>query len=301
MSDQATKLRRLVGERAAVARGSVAVQPAREKRARVLAVTSGKGGVGKTHIAVNLAVALASRGRKVMLFDADLGLANVNILLGLTPEETLADVVSGKSDIFDILLTGPAGVKVVPGASGIPFLANLGAAERERLLGDLSRLEAAADVLVIDTGAGIADTTVSFAAAADEILVLTTPEPTSMMDAYAMVKTLSRHGSHGRLSLAVNMASNRIEAGRIGGRVSEIARDYIGVQVDPIGYVVRDPHVTLALRKRTPLVLAYPAAQASACVRTLARNLASRMGVVSERGRGGFFARLKSLFVRGAV
>lgn len=301
MADQATRLRSLMDRSASAAAERPPRGPKRSGAARVLAVTSGKGGVGKTHVAVNLAVALAARRRRVVLFDADLGLANVDILLGLKPEYTLSHVVEGKKSVKDVLLDGPAGLKVLPGSSGIPFLANLTARQREHLLSDLSGLEENADVIIIDTGAGISDNTIEFAAAADQILVVTTPEATSVTDAYATVKTLARREGRGGLMLCVNMAANRVQATRIGGRISEVAREFLDVELVPAGYVVKDEHIALALRKRTPLVLSYPNAQASACLRMLSTTAASRLGITGGGRRGGFFAKIRSLFTRGAV
>jgi flagellar biosynthesis protein FlhG len=307
VSDQATKLRELARMRASEeavdsAPGSPPVLLAERKHlARVIAVTSGKGGVGKTHVSVNLAVALALRGKRVVIFDADLGLANVDILLGLKPVYTLSDVVAGSRDVFDILLDGPAGVQVVPGASGIPYLANLGPADREHMLSDLARLESAADVLVIDTGAGISETTTSFVSFADEILVVATPEATSITDAYAMIKVISRRERHGRFSLVVNMAQNRIEAERVSGSIRNVAREFLGTEVHSAGHIVRDQHIALALRKREPFVLAYPSSQAAACIRSIAAQTASRIGSGRTQNKISFFSKIRSFFQRSAL
>lgn len=309
MSDQATRLRELVGRQRRPARDNIIQAdvsyglpaPRPMRIARTLAVTSGKGGVGKSHISVNLAVQLAARGKKVILLDADLGLANIDVMLGIQPKATLAHVVGGEKDILDVITEGPEGLMVVPGASGIEYLANLRAGDRIRLLGDLARLENECDVLIIDTGAGISESTISFAAAADVVLVVATPEITSITDAYATIKSIAGREGRGKLTLAVNMARNRIEAERVAGRIRDVARDFLGVSVEPAGYVLRDRHVAHALRKRRPLVLEYPNAQSSACIRTLATRMTRILGVAAPIRRGGFFERIKTLFRRAGA
>ena len=275
MLDQAHRLRELAR--------------APRRRARVVAVTSGKGGVGKTNLAVNLAVAAAAAGRRVTLLDVDLGLANVDILMNLSPRYTLAHVLAGGRSLAEIVTAGPGGVRVVPGASGVPRLADLDQSGREDLLRELGELEEDTDLLILDTGAGISRNVVAFAAAADEVLVVTTPEPTSVLDAYSTIKVLSREEALGRVRLVVNQCATRAEAEMVSRRMTSSCRQFLGLPVDRMGYVISDYHVGEAVRRRSPLVLAYPDAPASRCIQTLAGLLA---GASSRPRPAGFFRRV---------
>lgn len=280
MLDQAERLRQLA-------------QGAR-RRAHVVAVTSGKGGVGKTNLAVNLAVSAARAGRTVHLLDMDLGLANVDILMNLTPRHTLAHVLAGGRRLADIVIEGPGGVRIVPGASGVPRLADLDHEGREGLLRELQDLEAASDLILLDTGAGISRNVLGFCAAADEILVVTTPEPTAILDAFATIKVLSREGDLGQVRLVVNQCSGRAEAEAVSRRVASACRQFLSLPVDRMGYVISDYHVSEAVRRRQPLVVAFPDSPAARCVATLA-GLLGGTGTRAASGtpdRPGFFHRV---------
>lgn len=285
--DQAAELRRLVAQRARTA-------PARPATARVVAVTSGKGGVGKTNLAVNLAVAAARFGKKVALVDLDLGLANADVVLGVTARATIAHVLSGRLSVFDAL-TPAHGLLLLAGASGTESHANLPAAERERLRDAFGRLAERADLVVLDTGAGISRGVVEFAAAADEAVVVTTPEPTALVDAYAAVKLISREPDAARIRLVVNQAADRAEADRASAGVVSVARRFLQADVDRLGYVLRDPAVGRAVMSRAPFVVAEPRSAAAECV----RNLAARICGAEARPRG-FVERVFRLLRRGA-
>jgi flagellar biosynthesis protein FlhG len=289
VADQAEKLRELVRRETKASPSEPAEEAKTQRSARVIAVTSGKGGVGKTSLAVNLAISLAQEGQKVILIDTDLGLANVDVVMGITPRHNLADVVAGRKGIVDILAPGPAGLEVVPGASGIAELANLSEEKRSRLLGLLGKLESRADTIVVDTAAGVSENVIAFAAAADRVLVIATPEPTSVTDAYATIKLISRHDIHGGLGLVGNMVSDRAEAARIVERITSVASHFLKLQVDSVGYVLEDPSVPAAVRLRRPFLLQFPNSRASQCVRTIAR----RMQEVEHSPKPfGFFRRL---------
>ena len=268
------------------------------RRARVVAVTSGKGGVGKTNLAVNLAVAAASRGRSTLLLDLDLGLANVDILLNLSPRHTLAHVLAGGRSLSDIILPGPGGVRVVPGASGVPKLADLGREGREELLRELTDLEAGADLVILDTGAGISRNVIAFASAADEVVVVATPEPTSILDAFAAIKVLSREDALGKVRLVVNQCSGRAEAEAVSARITSACRQFLQLPVERMGYVISDFHVGEAVRMRRPVVLAFPSSPASRCIRTLEGKLGEPDGGMPS-GAPGFFRRVLSRFGAG--
>ncbi|MFN3483876.1 MAG: MinD/ParA family protein [Planctomycetota bacterium] len=264
----------------------------RPRHARVMAITSGKGGVGKTNVAVNLALGMAQRGKNVVLVDLDLGLANADILLDLTSKYTLAQVLSGRKTIEEVMLPAMGGIRVVPGASGVERLANLSDVERETLLASFDALHRDADVIVFDTGAGISRNTTAFLAAADDIIVVTVPEPTAVVDAYAVLKMVSREGDHGNLSIVINQCAGREEAERFAGGIAVTAHKLLNVYVEKLGYIVADPRVPQAVRQRRPFLLAYPGCPASACLRAIADRLVLSAARPAAEERPSFVRRL---------
>jgi flagellar biosynthesis protein FlhG len=292
--DQAAQLRAMARGTSAV---SQAVKPAATTRsATVLAITSGKGGVGKSNIAVNLAIRLASAGKQVVLLDADLGLANADVLCNIDLPWNLSHVISGKRDLQEVMVKAPGGFKLIGGASGLARMADITDADRQRLISSLDEVEQQADFLLIDTGAGISPNVLAFTRAADHVLVVTTPEPTAITDAYAVIKVLSRDGGDRRISLLVNQAHNQEEAKLVCERIAKVARQFLGVNVMDAGWVARDEAVTQSVRRRTPFVLAAPRSLASQCVSQLAMRLAQ--GVGTPIVGGGFFNRVSRWFRR---
>ncbi|HVT82131.1 MAG TPA: MinD/ParA family protein [Phycisphaerae bacterium] len=278
--DQATHLR-------AIARRS-------EKRAQTIAITSGKGGVGKTNLSVNLASVLAAMRRRVVLLDADLGLANADILCNVQPKFNLAHVVAGQRQLCEVLTPVPAGFSLIPGASGLAKMADLSEADRKRILHELDTVDESADALIIDTGAGIGRNVLSFTSTADHVVVVTTPEPTAITDAYAVMKVLVRCGTSGRISVMVNMARNREEALQVHERIASVARQFLKTDIAFSGFVVSDAAVQQAVRKRAPFVCQYPNSAAAQCVQAWANRIDHSVDVRQIPGKPGFFARLAS-------
>ncbi|MBN1846403.1 MAG: MinD/ParA family protein [Sedimentisphaerales bacterium] len=262
--------------------------------ARVLAVTSGKGGVGKSNVAANLAICLAAAGKRVILMDADLGLANLDILLPVSSRANLSQVLTGKRRLSDILQRGPGGIQVICGASGISRMADLNEQQRQRILEEISGLEQQADIIVIDTGAGISPNVLSFCHAADHNLVITTPEPTSITDAYAVIKTLLRARPQAKLSLLVNMAEDREQAKMLYARMAAVTRKFLAAPIYDAGYIRRDDHLGRAVLSRRPVVLAYPRCPASLCLLALAQKLARAQADPAKQD--GFFRRVLQWF-----
>ncbi len=299
VDDQATRLRQLMGQRRATR--PVEAPPAQlptpepvTRRARVIAVTSGKGGVGKTNIAVNLAGVLAQAGKSVVLLDADMGLANADVLCGLNLTHNLAHVVARRRSLDDVLATGPGGFRLAAGATGLARMADLPAAEHDRLLAALDSLERSADIILVDTGAGISPNVLSFTRSADDVLVVTTPEPTAVTDAYATIKVVlrGRQDREGgpRVSLLVNQAKGASEARSVFERVAKVAAQFLGVAIDDAGFVPSDKAVTRAVRSRKPFAISEPTSPAAAAVLRLAARL--EQGVVAPHKAGRFFGRL---------
>ncbi len=264
--------------------------------ARTIVVTSGKGGVGKSNIALNISVLLGSTGNRVALVDADLGTANLDVLADVNPIANLSHVINGTRTLEEIIVDMDCGVQLVPGASGLAELAGLSEFQRAGLLRQLSELEASNDVIVVDTGAGIGPDVVTFAASAEKVLVVTTPEPTAITDAYGMIKVLSRTGS-GQIALLVNMAQSRHEARTVYDRISEVARRFLGVRILFAGYIPWDAKVGQAVRRRIPFVIDSPHCQAARRVAALANKLAPATSFSPRRN--GFFRRVTDWFAQG--
>jgi flagellar biosynthesis protein FlhG len=270
------------------------------QRARVLAIASGKGGVGKTNLAVNMAIALAEAGRRVLLVDTDLGLANVDLVLGRRPRGDLGHVLSGRLPLEQVVQEGPAGIRWIPGASHMPSLSRIGERRREALLEGLTDLEGRHDFLLLDAPAGIGQGVMHLARLADELILVTTPEPTAIMDAYALLKGLaaSQPATLGQVRLVVNMVGHRGDAERVHQRLRDTAARFLGLSVELLGYVFCDGHVGRAVQKQEPVVLAYPHSQAAWCIRRLAGALMDAEKAPS-RPPFAFFRRLANLFAIG--
>jgi len=279
--DQADRLRSLVRRR--------------RRGTRHIAVVSGKGGVGKSNIAVNLAISLALRGRRTVLVDLDVGLANDDLLMNIQPRYTLAHLVRGVRSVEDICIEGPGGIRFVPGASGTEGLANLSAFERENLIAQLRYLDRNTDIAVYDCGAGISMAVLGFAMSAEEVVVVTTPQPTALTDAYATVKSLLRLDFEGSISLFVNMADSRADAEAAFERIAKVADRFLNYSVANSGYMLHDSAVERAVKARNPFVIREPGSNASACLTAVAESLA-RDRVAPPR-RGGLFQRVAGLFV----
>ncbi|MHB8842323.1 MAG: MinD/ParA family protein [Candidatus Aquicultor sp.] len=263
---------------------------------RVIAISSGKGGVGKSNLVANLGIALAMRGKKVMLLDADLGLANIDVLFGINPKYNLKNLVDGDKTMQEILVTGPHSIKIVPGGSGIPELANLSDAQQEKLLESFVLLEREADITLIDTGAGISKDIISFILAAREALIITTPEPTAITDAYGLIKVLTQRDPNVDIKIVVNMVSSEKEGQEIAGRIVMATRQFLNKRIEPVGYIVSDPSVNMSVRKQEPFILGYPGARASKCIKQIAASLdqvsTDDMQIVGRNGLRGFLSRL---------
>ncbi len=273
MADQASKLRslRLVQGEAGDDNTASSGRP----RVRTVAVTSGKGGVGKSALTTNLAIAMARAGKRVVLVDADLSLANVDLLLGMIPSANVGDIISGEKSIEDVLVDTPYGFKVLPAASGLERLANLDDFSRERLIRELSRIEESCDLLLFDTATGIGRQTMHFAGAADEILIVTTPEPTSFSDAYATLKVLlaGAHAAQATPSLVVNRVGSIEEARRTAKRIQTVAKRFLGVEPELLGHVPEDASVGSSVIKQEPLLSLFPQSPAAQALEVLTDRL----------------------------
>lgn len=255
-TDQAAGLRRMVN-----------AQPV-----RVIAVTGGKGGVGKTNVSVNLAVAMADMGRRTMVLDADLGLANIDIMLGLHPEYDLSHVLNGERTLKEVIVEGPGGVMVVPASSGVQKMAELSRVEHAGLIQAFSEVGADVDVLIVDTAAGISDTVVSFSRAAQEVVVVVCDEPASITDAYALIKLLNREYGVNRFRVLANMARSAEEGRNLYNKLCRVTDRYLEVMLNYMGSVPYDDSLRKAVKGQKPVVHAFPRSQSAQAFKNLAKK-----------------------------
>lgn len=260
---------------------------------RVIAVTSGKGGVGKSNLVVNLGLALARQGRRVLLIDADLGLGNLDILLGLNPALTIHDVLAHRKSITEVLVTGPEGLKILPASSGIPEMAELEPHQKMLLLQELDTYSEGLDVVLIDTGAGISRNVLFFNVAAQEILVVANHEPTSITDAYALIKVLATHHGERYFRLVVNGVSNPAEGHLVYRTLLKVTDRFLAHQVslDLLGVIPYDEAIGRAVLKQQPVLKLYPRAKVSRGISELAQRLWDSAPPVHGQGNVKFFWR----------
>ena len=255
-TDQASGLRRMVN-----------AQPV-----RVIAVTGGKGGVGKTNVSVNLAVSMADMGKRVMVLDADLGLANIDVLLGLHTEYDLSHVLRGERTLQEIIVEGPGGVRVVPASSGVQEMAELSRAEHAGLIQAFSEVDDDLDILIVDTAAGISDAVVSFSRAAQEVIVVVCDEPASITDAYALIKLLNREYGVNRFRVLANMTRSAEEGRNLYNKLCRVTDRYLEVMLSYMGSVPYDESLRKAVRGQKPVVHAFPRSPAAQTFKNLAKK-----------------------------
>ena len=294
MKDQADKLRQIISN----IKSKNAVAPAAQEKelpkrtSRVITVTSGKGGVGKTNVAVNLGITLSEYGFKVIVLDADFGLANIDVLFGIVPRFTLLDVINNKKSIAEILTEGPKNIKFISGGSGVEQLAKLDKVQLEKFIENMSILDKLADYIIIDTGAGVSENVISFVMAADEVLLVTNPEPTSITDAYALIKMVSNRDKNKNIKLIVNRAENQIEAENILRKLSMVAEKFLSIKLSPLGYLINDEIVPKSVRMQQPFTIAFPKSGPTKQIRDICKKLVQ---IKVERDQGGVKAFVNKL------
>ena len=298
MKDQADNLRKAIEKLGPVRipdQGAVPLTRRNTGPARIYAVTSGKGGVGKTSVSVNLALALCEQRYKTLIIDADVGLANVEVLFGLTPGHSLMDSISGEKPIRDIICDGPYGIKLISGGSGVEELARMDESRLAAFTAELSELDNDFDVIIIDTGAGISDTVLSIAVAADEAIVVITPEPTALTDAYAMIKAIVIRDRIKIMRIIINKAENDSEAGEVMSKLTQVSDKFLDLKLRKLGYILNDPLVVRSIKRQQPFLISSPYSQTSKSIREIALRLMDGNTLAStdkNRGLTGFLDRI---------
>jgi len=266
LNDQAAGLR-------AMQSNQIATHSAVSTPVRVIAVASGKGGVGKTNISVNLGVSLSKLGNRVLLMDADMGLANVDIMLGLQTKYNLLHVLEGKKTLEEVIVEGPAGLKIIPAASGVSRMAQLTAMENAGIINAFSELSDQLDILIVDTAAGIADSVVSFCRAAQEVVVVVTDEPASITDAYALIKVLSRDHHLTRFRLLANQSRSEQHGRQLYEKLAKVCEQFLDVSLDYFGSIPFDHDLRDAVQKQIPVTVYKPHSDSAQAFRAIARKV----------------------------
>ena len=292
VKDQAEELREMIKERTQIR--SEQSKESRAGRQRILAVASGKGGVGKTNLCVNLSIDLANKGRKVLLMDADLGLSNVNVVMGVLPEFNLYHVLKGEKQLADIVFETKFGVDIIAGANGFSELADLTSEERFKFIEQLDFLEKY-DEVILDTGAGISKNVTTFLHAADKVIIITTPEPTSMTDAYGIIKTLITEDRHINLQLVINRCESANEGRKISDRIIHITKQYLEEEITSLGIIYHDKIVSQAVFKKKPFIVLDPDAKSSISISSIGSKL---LGLPGHGEKSGIKQFVKKLFHR---
>ncbi len=286
MTDQASALRQIVE--------NIKKQRTREQGtgARIISIASGKGGVGKTNLAVNMAISLCKKGLRVLIIDADFGLSNVDVVLGVAPEYDLSYVVHNNKELSEVISEGPGGLKFVSGGSGVFDLINLRTNQLDKLLEKLYQIDDIADIIIIDTGAGISENIQRMLCASNEILVVTTPEPTAIMDAYALIKTVASAEAETHIRLIVNKADSAAEGINTLAKFSAVVRLYLKTDLEELGFVLTDSVVSKAVRLQKPFVLSFPKSMASKNIDAITWKLINASPEYKGGGIKSFFEKL---------
>lgn len=284
MSDQAKALRDIINK---VNNDNISTPiGAMKTSAKVLTITSGKGGVGKTNVTINLAIALSEMGYRVVVIDADLGLANIDVMLGMMPKYNLLDAIKNEKNIIEILSKGPKNVKFISGGSGAEELVRLNAGELELFIKNIGMLDKIADVILIDTGAGITDSILRFIMAANDVILVTTPEPTAISDAYALIKAIGVRDDKKNINMIINKADSAIEAQTVMQKLNVVAKKFLKIKLNFLGYLSNDPIVSKAVKQQIPFLISFPDSTISKNMIELSKKVAKNFEERKQESNG---------------
>ncbi len=278
--DQAQKLREKVSQ----------INISQPNNTRVIAITSGKGGVGKTSLSVNVAIQLQKQGKRVIIIDADFGLANVEVMLGIRPNYNLSDLIYSNKSVEDIITEGPEGVSFISGGSGVQDLVNLDKNNIKLLISKLAKLDMLYDIVIIDTGAGIADSVLEFVITSPEVIVVVTPEPTSITDAYSLLKAVNRKKEFKASQKSIKVISNRVtgevEGMEIFNKLSIVVSKFLNVDLEYLGYILQGKEASKAVIEQNPITMSYPNSGISKCLINISEKLVNGDSRIIENENG---------------
>lgn len=264
--------------------------------AKVITISSGKGGVGKTNFAVNFSIAIKNKGFRVALIDADIGLGNVEIVSGVVPNTSLSDIIYSDKDILDILTTGPNGIKIVSGGSGLKELTLMDEENFKILLKELKKLQESFDYIIIDTGAGISNQVLDFILPSDELIVVGTPDPTSIMDSYVLLKSVTMKGYNNNINIVPNMVKDRKEANEVFNKLNNASRNFLKVQINYLGYIEKDDMVSSAIKSQNPFIMSHPDSMISKRLDIMANNFINKNEQKDLENANNFVEKLFKIF-----
>lgn len=293
MKDQAEKLRKLMN-----AKDNNTTKDIVANKTKVLAITSGKGGVGKSNFAVNLAISIKHLGYKVILMDTDFGLANIEILTGTNMKYTLADSITTDKDLYEVMGDGPEGIKLISGGSGFYEFSVISEKNATELLENIQKLESYTDFIIIDTGAGVSNVVLDFVMASNDVIIITTPDPTSVMDAYTMLKTLTINGYKGTLNIVTNMVKNRMEAYNTYYKLNKASNSFLKHELNFLGYLEKTNIVTKAVKNQIPFILSNPTSTISKKINVMALKFIDNKEDDYNEKPTSFTEKLKNFFLK---
>lgn len=293
MRDQATMLRKMIYDRSLIDKENPS-----NRKAKVLTITSGKGGVGKTNFAVNLAISIKRLGYRVIIMDVDFGLANVEILTGTSVKYTITDCITNGRKLEEIMVDGPCGIKIISGGLGLNEKAIMNGENVRNLLKEMEKVEYLTDFIIIDTGAGVSNTILNFIMASDETILITTPDPTAIMDGYTILKALTISGYQGKLSIVINIADSRREAYATYDKLYRASKSFLNQELEFLGYLERSDIVNKAVINQYPFLLSNPNSSISKRINIMALKFIEPTKQIKSRENNSFTKRLMDLFFK---
>lgn len=286
MLDQAESLRRLANSESLFSE---------RNKTKIITITSGKGGVGKSNFVVNLAINLVKNGKRVLIFDADIGMGNDDVLMGIYPKYSVLDLINGSLAIEDIIVEGPEGIKLLPGGSGLNNIEDLEQTQRELFLRKIEMLEGF-DYIFIDTGAGISRNVLAFISCSDEVILVTTPEPTSLTDGYSLLKAVNHFKIKTKANIVVNKVLEKKEGEKTFLKLKTAVNRFLALDINYLGYIFDDRKITMSVRNQLPFIIGYPYCDASKCIEEITIKILGNNNEVGGSGAQGLFKRLFSIF-----
>lgn len=294
MIDQAENLRKIMKSKNI----DNQIEQLSPNKAKVIAISSGKGGVGKTNFALNFSISLRRLGYEVVVIDADIGLSNIEILAGINANSTISDIIFSDKDIFEIMINGPEGIKVISGGSGLKELTLLKDDNLPKLIQEIERLQCVTDYIVIDTGAGISNSVTDFIMISDEVIIICTPDPTSLMDSYTLIKSIVYTGFTGKINIVCNLVKDRNEGKEIFEKICNASNNFLRVQINYLGYIERNDMVNFAVRNQIPFIVSHPNSALSKRINIMAMGYLGDKSPEVEISKTSFAKRILDVFFK---